>query len=148
MTPNRLTKFGQLTEDAEGNLVFTDFAIDPNHQFQSDEIGIICIVKHRLGIEYTKLIKPHLFDNVCGVKFKQSEAQRLAAALDALLGYRGINADVGKAAAKLRHQEAVNAQLPEMVQDATINIRGENFNLTTDQWATFRAAIAAAKEQS
>jgi hypothetical protein len=27
---------------------------------------------------------------------QQTEAQRLAAALDALLGYRGINADVGK----------------------------------------------------
>jgi hypothetical protein len=33
---------------------------------------------------------------------QQTEAQRLAAALDALLGYRGINADVGKAAAELR----------------------------------------------
>jgi hypothetical protein len=34
-----------------------------------------------------------------------TEAQRLAAALDALLGYRGINADVGKAAAELRRLE-------------------------------------------
>jgi hypothetical protein len=42
---------------------------------------------------------------------EQSEVQRLAAALDALLGYRGINADVGKAAAELRRLDAVNAQL-------------------------------------
>jgi len=38
---------------------------------------------------------------------QQTETQRLAAALDALLGYRGINADVGKAAAELRRLHAL-----------------------------------------
>jgi hypothetical protein len=38
---------------------------------------------------------------------EQTETQRLAAALDALLGYRGINVDVGKAAAELRRLDEV-----------------------------------------
>lgn len=42
---------------------------------------------------------------------QQPEALRLAAALDELLGYRGINADVGKAAAELRRLHSVNAEL-------------------------------------
>ena len=44
---------------------------------------------------------------------EQLEALRLAAALDALLGYRGINADVGKAAAELRRLHQVNSDLLE-----------------------------------
>jgi hypothetical protein len=44
---------------------------------------------------------------------EQPEALRLAAALDALLGYRGINADVGKAAAELRRLHQVNSDLME-----------------------------------
>lgn len=44
---------------------------------------------------------------------EQPEALRLAAALDALLGYRGINADVGKAAAELRRLHQVNFDLLE-----------------------------------
>ena len=39
---------------------------------------------------------------------QQPEALRLAAALDELLGYRGINADVGKAAAELRQLHQIN----------------------------------------
>jgi hypothetical protein len=42
---------------------------------------------------------------------QQPEALRLAAALDALLGYRGINADVGKAAAELRRLHTLNGEL-------------------------------------
>jgi hypothetical protein len=38
---------------------------------------------------------------------QQPEALRLAAALDELLGYRGINPDVGKAAAELRRLQSV-----------------------------------------
>jgi hypothetical protein len=47
---------------------------------------------------------------------QQPEALRLAAALDALLGYRGINADVGKAAAELRRLHAENAELLEALK--------------------------------
>jgi hypothetical protein len=41
---------------------------------------------------------------------EQPEAFRLAAGLDELLGYRGINPDVGKAASELRrlHQITIN----------------------------------------
>ena len=42
---------------------------------------------------------------------EQPEALRLAAALDELLGYRGINADVGKAAAELRRLHTQNELL-------------------------------------
>ena len=45
----------------------------------------------------------------------QPEALRLAAALDALLGYRGINADVGKAAAELRRLHAVESKYNELL---------------------------------
>ena len=47
---------------------------------------------------------------------EQPEALRLAAALDALLGYRGINPDVGKAAAELRRLQSVNVELLEALQ--------------------------------
>ncbi len=46
---------------------------------------------------------------------QQTEAQRLAAALDALLGYRGINADVGKAAAELRRLQSVETESKERI---------------------------------
>jgi hypothetical protein len=46
---------------------------------------------------------------------EQSEALRLAAALDALLGYRGINADVGKAAAELRRLQSVETESKERI---------------------------------
>ena len=39
---------------------------------------------------------------------EQPEALRLAAALDDLLGYRGINPDVGKAASELRRLHQIN----------------------------------------
>jgi hypothetical protein len=78
---------------------------------------------------------------------QQTETQRLAAALDALLGYRGINADVGKAAAELRHQEAVNAQLL-----GALIVMVDNFGPTSSDdvrgLGEARAAIKAAKEQS
>jgi len=75
-----ITKFGQITEDAEGNLVFTNFSIDPNHQWQSDEIGIICLVKHRLGMEYTKIVRPDPYDNIpsTSVKFLSSKQEKAA----------------------------------------------------------------------
>ena len=46
----------------------------------------------------------------------QPEALRLAAALDELLGYRGINADVGKAADELRRLHLVNTELLEALK--------------------------------
>jgi hypothetical protein len=46
---------------------------------------------------------------------EQPEALRLAAALDALLGYRGINADVGKAAAELRRLQSVETESKERI---------------------------------
>jgi hypothetical protein len=49
---------------------------------------------------------------------EQTETQRLAAALDALLGYRGINADVGKAAAELRRLEHNNQLLMNALMKA------------------------------
>jgi len=88
---------------------------------------------------------------------QQTEARRLAAALDALLGYRGINVDVGKAAAELRRLDAVNAQLLEALKVA----RREAIGWYDDSWGfdpevdehpdwliEIDAAIAAAKEQS
>jgi hypothetical protein len=84
---------------------------------------------------------------------EQSEAQRLAAALDALLGYRGINADVGKAAAELRRLEAVNAQLLEALEfPATLDVAGADDRakaliLDVVIWKA-RAAIAAAKGET
>jgi hypothetical protein len=145
MTPNRLTKFGQLTEDADGNLVFTDFAIDPNHQWQSDEIGIICLVKHRLGMEYTKIVRPDPYDNIpsTGVKFKQSEAQRLANALEETPDNDG---HCRQAAAELRRLEAVNAQLL-----GALIVMVDNFGPTSSDdvrgLGEARAVIAAAREQ-
>jgi hypothetical protein len=47
---------------------------------------------------------------------QQPEALRLAAALDELLGYRGINPDVGKAAAELLRLHSVNAELLDALQ--------------------------------
>jgi len=49
---------------------------------------------------------------------QQTEAKRLADALDALLGYRGINADVGKAAAELRRlDEKCEALIGDTVRE-------------------------------
>jgi hypothetical protein len=85
---------------------------------------------------------------------QQSEAQRLAAALDALLGYRGINADVGKAAAELRRQEAVIQQLLEaleMVYADTMDYIKRNHlsGAANNHWiVAARAAIAAAKDSN
>ena len=83
---------------------------------------------------------------------QQTEAQRLAAALDALLGYRGINADVGKAAAELRRLEAVNAQLLEALKYCRQKIA---YMQTYGEWYSpgraidmADAAIAAAKEEA
>ena len=88
---------------------------------------------------------------------QQTEAQRLAAALDALLGYRGINVDVGKAAAELRRLEAVNAQLLEALDGLEKEFRrvypiyyyaepwGHETNVPLQ---VARAAIAAAKGQA
>ncbi len=84
---------------------------------------------------------------------QQTEAQRLAAALDALLGYRGINVDVGKAAAELRHLEAVNAQLLEALDFVNkLDVLGADDRtkalvLDAVLWKV-RAAIAAAKGEA
>jgi hypothetical protein len=51
---------------------------------------------------------------------EQPEPLRLAAALDALLGYRGINANVGKAAAELRRLHSENERLQETVEQEQI----------------------------
>jgi hypothetical protein len=78
---------------------------------------------------------------------QQTEAHRLAAALDALLGYRGINADVGKAAAELRRLESMNAQLLEALKYLL-----EDYGLlpraTAETRAVVRAAIAKATGES
>ena len=85
---------------------------------------------------------------------QQSEAQRLAAALDALLGYRGINADVGKAAAELRRQEAVIQQLLEALEmgyaDTMDYIKRNHLSgAANNHWiVAARAAIAAAKDSN
>jgi hypothetical protein len=83
---------------------------------------------------------------------EQTEAQRLAAALDTLLGYRGINADVGKAAAELRRLEAVNAQLLEALKYCRQKIA---YMQTNGEWYSpgraidmADAAIAAAKGEA
>jgi hypothetical protein len=99
---------------------------------------------------------------------KQSEAQRLAAALDALLGYRGINADVGKAAAELRrleaeverkaagikflwkecdNQERINAQLLEALELAVLQSEHDML-MTGEELRICRAAIKAAKGEA
>ncbi len=84
---------------------------------------------------------------------QQTEAQRLADVLDALLGYRGINADVGKAAAELRRLEAVNAQMLEALEfPATLDVAGADDRakalvLEAVLWKA-RAAIKAAKGET
>jgi hypothetical protein len=81
---------------------------------------------------------------------EQTEAQRLAAALDALLGYRGINVDVGKAAAELRRLQSVNAQLLEAL-GFIANRQDLMFAECSDAEEIIevaRAAIAAAKDSN
>jgi hypothetical protein len=56
---------------------------------------------------------------------EQPEALRLAAALDALLGYRGINADVGKAAAELRRLQTQNNLLGSFCDKLRVMHRNE-----------------------
>jgi hypothetical protein len=81
---------------------------------------------------------------------QQTEAQRLAAALDALLGYRGINVDVGKAAAELRRLDAVNAQLLEALKFIADrqDLMFAECSDAEEIIEVARAAIKAAKEQS
>jgi hypothetical protein len=80
---------------------------------------------------------------------QQTETQRLAAALDALLGYRGINADVGKAAAELRRLEAVNKQLLEALRDMVNTLTdGPDESDIARVFSVTRAAIAAAKKEA
>jgi hypothetical protein len=83
---------------------------------------------------------------------EKTEAQRLAAALDALLGYRGINADVGKAAAELRRLDAVNAQLLEALKSLVSNEDARSWGVFgVDNRSAFtkaRAAIKAAKGEA
>ena len=83
---------------------------------------------------------------------EQSEAQRLAAALDALRGDRGINADVGKAAAELRRLEAVIQQLLEALKYCRQKLE---YAQTNGEWYSpgraidmADAAIAAAKGEA
>jgi len=78
---------------------------------------------------------------------QQTEAQRLAAALDALLGYRGINADVGKAAAELRRLQSVNAQLLEALELAVLQSEHDML-MTGEELRICRAAIKAAKGEA
>jgi hypothetical protein len=99
---------------------------------------------------------------------QQPEALRLAAALDALLGYRGINADVGKAAAELRrleaeverkaagikflwqecdNQERINAQLLEALELAVLQSEHDML-MTGEELRICRAAIKAAKGEA
>jgi hypothetical protein len=81
---------------------------------------------------------------------QQPEALRLAAALDALLGYRGINADVGKAAAELRRLQSVNAQLLEALRFIA-NRQDLMFAECSDAEEIIevaRAAIKAAKDSN
>jgi hypothetical protein len=54
---------------------------------------------------------------------QKPEALRLSAALDELLGYRGINADVGKAASELRRLHAMNEQLNWINQAQEMKLR-------------------------
>ena len=54
---------------------------------------------------------------------EKPETLRLAAALDALLGYRGINPDVSKAASELRRLHFVNAELLEALKLCEGNIK-------------------------
>jgi len=79
---------------------------------------------------------------------QQTETQRLAAALDALLGYRGINADVGKAAAELRRQEAVIAQLLGALLDLKAAIKSRGVIPTVKALSKTDAAIAASKGEA
>ena len=59
----------------------------------------------------------------------KDEALRLADALDALLGYRGINADVGKAATMLRSQHARIAELEAVARVAQASLTDAKFLL-------------------
>jgi hypothetical protein len=78
---------------------------------------------------------------------EQPEALRLAAALDELLGYRGINPDVGKAASELRRLHQVNSDLLEALQAIVKSLADqddEGLIEHAQQMIDARAAIAKA----
>lgn len=49
-------------------------------------------------------------------------------------------------ASDLLKQRAELLEALKMVQEAAIDMRGEDFNLTTEQWSIFHAAIANAEK--
>jgi len=51
----KIIKFGQILENTEGELVFKNFHFDFDHQYESSEEGVLCMVIERLEIELTKL---------------------------------------------------------------------------------------------
>ncbi len=76
----------------------------------------------------------------------QLKTLRLADALDALLGYRGINKDVGEAAAELRRLHEVNQELLEALKLADALLWGANMNAIIVE-RKIKAAIAKTGEQ-
>ena len=51
----KIIKFGQISENTEGQLVFQKFHIDFDHQYESNEEGILRMVIERLENELTQL---------------------------------------------------------------------------------------------
>ena len=76
----------------------------------------------------------------------QPEAIRLAAALDELLGYRGINADVGKAAEELRRLSEANQVMLELLSTIAEFATGEG-DVCEIIAKRARAAIAKATKE-
>jgi hypothetical protein len=51
----KIIRFGQISENTEGELVFKNFHINFDHQYESPEEGILCMVIERLEIELAQL---------------------------------------------------------------------------------------------
>ncbi len=51
----KIIKFGEITEDTEGTLVFKNFHIDFDHKYETNEEGILRMVIERLEIELIQL---------------------------------------------------------------------------------------------
>jgi hypothetical protein len=50
----KIIKFGQISVSSEGELVFKNFHIDCDHQYESPQEGILRMVIERLEIELTR----------------------------------------------------------------------------------------------
>jgi hypothetical protein len=56
MMPAKIIKFGQITEDSNGDLVFENFHFDFANQYKEHDIGVLRLVIDRLEDELMRVI--------------------------------------------------------------------------------------------